>query len=467
MLMSTPKRLAMLAALLVINGCFPMQGQPRTLRLAPATPATPPAAQAILIHASGGPDCRDSVAISVPASNVLEGLRDHIDPACGCRPGSRIAMGVVAQGHAGVFVDSTRLCRFDQGELTVELRPRRNVRVDVWTPNATMLALARDDFANLDWILDFNRTGITIDPVFQKPSALVNGKDFCREEPPREIHTPGVVNLYFGAGTLNQSCGATNSVLVHDLPVLGDAAHEMGHRLGLDNKDRSGEQFENGRTTDHKGFTCANAMWSSSEVLKKFFSPGQAFWMNFGCTSFLNSNGPCLRCEPKESEDVADPPACPIFRLRALGEEQSDEAGECQACSLQQAEQLVRESGRSDLRVVPSNAARLCDVGTLRQRLRDRFLDLERHVTGKPHLALGSRTADQFVERWSRRIGVIITIETTAKAPKDSKEREKGLELLEQVSVQRRFAGNRYLPYAIQKIKHNVYQPRCESGLAK
>jgi hypothetical protein len=418
-------------------------------------------AQVILVRAKGAPDCKESVALPVPASGKVENVRESFESGCGC-PSQRIGLAVLAPGRAGTYVDATSLCRLGNGgfDLTVELRPRRVVRIDVWTPSETMRALAKDDIANLDWILDFNMSGMTIDAVFHPPNPLVaSSEDFCKVDPPAAVFTPGVINLYFGSGTLNQSCGLGTSVLVHDVPVLGDAAHEVGHRLGLSETDLSTDSFSSGHTTDVPGFTCNNVMWEGSDVLKNLYTLGQAFWMNFSCSSYGASGRPCLRCGDSQEPGEAEPAGCAFFRVGLQAE--NSPIAKCSACTLDEAGRLLRASGRTDLRIVRTERSQLCDADILRQRLQERFQALSAHVAGNPRLTMGSKSADQFMARWAERIGVILTIESTAKSAPGSKERAAGIQVLRNLSKQPRYQSSRYIPYSIDRIEKGTYHPRC------
>lgn len=429
----------------------------------------PSAARVLLINAQGE-GCNDTVEL--PGAPRVD-LTGHLGPAC-WQQDSLAGVIVLAKGRAPTYLPGKSLNQTQ--EVTVEMRRRREVRVDVWPKNEELARAARDDLANFDWILDQNRTGITLKPRFHPADEKVSAID-CRNADQLHPAQPGAINLFYGGGEANVNCGgASAAVLVHDIPVLGDVAHEIGHKLGL-NQDDSERHYPNGHTTDLPRFACENVMWQKSEVLKSTLSPGQSAWMGASCSSFLGKQGECLPCaEFVEGDEElglkAQVPrsACPRF---ALG--QPDAEASCRStCSDEDAASIINRLGG---RFVPRDVGRvrLCTQDDLRTALRKRYRELRQHVRNRPDLQLSSGRESKFVNWWMTRIQTILIIESIGDVHRQAKanpenrahleaiERQ-GYEYLQALDENGPLKHSHYLTWARQQISRGTYSPRCEPG---
>jgi len=426
--------------------------------------------QVILVNAqSSNPDqpCRKSVAVAVdpeaPGDISVTGLikvRDHVEEGCWCDdPGAGLA--VLAPGRAVAYFGRDILCApRPEGTLNVELRPRREIRVEVWPRDAKLASLARDELANADWILDKNLTGLALRPHFNKADKEVS-KTTCANAARGGRYVPGVINLYYGVGAGNSagsnlSCGNGPFVLVSDVPSFGDAAHEISHKLGLNIRDHHLD-YPEGHTTGKRGFSCANTMWTRSDTLNHLYTPGQAFWMSLSCTSFAAFQGPCLACTTRDG--AASP--CPPF---VLGQVEEDR--ECPRCTVTEARSIARRvSARtgtpmSDAPAVSPNVQQrpqFCEQSTLESKLRERHAILaQRAAAGE--LKLGLTKVEDFVLEWSARIGVSVIIENISEGGSD---RDEGIRFLEEEFKKGPLKNESYLIYSIEKIRKGRFTKRC------
>src|SRR5262249_8108040 len=152
-----------------------------------------------------------------------------------------------------------RLCHQPSREFLVDMRPKRDVPVRVWVRDADGLPdKAKDDIANADWIYNGQLAGIALRPSFDKigggeesdfqsqlkacfPSAPNKGT-CCSAVLDSDYFVSGTINVYYGFGNGNFSCindPWVPAVFIHDVPVLGDAAHELAHILGLAKNDNN------------------------------------------------------------------------------------------------------------------------------------------------------------------------------------------------------------------------------------
>lgn len=391
-----------------------------------------------------GADCSGSglQRIALPADGKLTlpaGRGDACwqnDPLAG--------LAVLARDRAVAYL---RAAEFDGRDepVVVEMRPRRIVNIVVHPASARMELLARDDLAHTDWIWNRNLAGLTIRARFLPPNAAVENAH-CEK---LLDFVPGEINLYYGAQGQNLSCGFNSAVFVHDVPVLGDAAHELSHRLGLNQLDHSREaSFDNGHTTNQEkaGFGCNNVMWTLTDVLQDQLSPGQAFWMGLACSSFTAHHGPCLAC----AEVAGDPSPCPSF---AVGQEFSGAV--CDACDLPELKLIVGE-------VDTQGRNQFCDRDSLRKALAARFRDLQQNNGLKPV----SRNEREFVERWLAEIQTVLKVESVARLM-EQQDRDRGQALLFELAEKAPREWQRYLRYAADAIRKNPgYRPRCEQGMA-
>ncbi len=432
----------------------------------------PTQARVLLINAAGE-GCNETVELP-GAAEVTIGA--HVnekcwrnDPLTGLGTFDPLAgLMVMAPDRATAYISGKSLVA-RRLAFPVEMRPRREVVIDVWPASPEFALAARDDLANFDWILEKHLTGVALKPRFHPPHSRISQGDPARKIGPincanaesQELYTPGVINLYYGAGEGNQSCGGNSVVLIHNIPVLGDAAHELGHKLGLNQSD-SEAMYNTGHTTGKPRFTDLNAMWEASEILKHELSAGQAAWMGLSCSSFIAFQGACLPCEPNNSGAAGVRSRCPRF---ALGQAEMAESVPV-ACTVEQAKRLLeKQPGR--LVANPENKIRFCTQSELRLRLIERYRQLQRHVQGRPDLPLSTKSETAFVNWWMIRISTIVLIESIWAARQDGLEFDTLQKLFESGPLK----GHTYLNWSRQKISEalhsdgkSVYQPRCETG---
>lgn len=408
---------------------------------APAEPVT------LVLNRWSGDDCSGTgfMRVPLPADGKLTLPADRgarcweDDPLAG--------LAAMARDRAVAYLRASEF----QGEEPVrfEMRPRRIVDVVVHPASARMAELARDDLAHTDWIWNHNLAGLTIRARFLKPDVKVSTASCGSVFEKGNNFVAGVINLYYGARGQNISCGENSAVFVHEVPVLGDAAHELSHRLGLNQLDNHRDpRFDDGHTTNQRGFACNNVMWTLSETLVNQLSPGQAFWMGLSCGSFAAHHGACLSCA--EEEGAASP--CPSFSVG-----QQLELAVCGACIVPEIEKLIGAN------VDTQGRNRLCDRETLRSRLRARYQQL-RNNNG---LKLGSRSERRFVNRWMAEIQTVLMVESVAQL-KDQ-QRTDGIGYLRKVAEDRALSPEKrhYLEYSALKLENIPdYLPRCEQAQA-
>lgn len=260
----------------------------------------------------------------------------HVDKGCWCED-PMAGLAVMAPARASSYVtsllhyrrkDSDAFNRLCFGDLTVQMRPRREVPVVVWTPKErNMPSMAKDDIVNADWIFDKELAGVTLVPDFRElppndfPTCSPGAKqtECCLSMTKKTTFDASALNVYYGKGTRNMACDNAPVIFIYDTPILGDAAHEIGHSLGLDRADNDAkakpktkdtERYPTGHTTEHPDlFGADNVMWEDTHFLRHTLTPGQAFWLSHSCGSFLNFGNACAICD--SSDDGPSP--CPRF----------------------------------------------------------------------------------------------------------------------------------------------------------
>lgn len=303
-------------------------------------------------------------------------------------------------------------------EIRVDLRPKREVPVVVWAGDGEARGMAKDELANLDWIFDKELAGITVRPSYRVLKAPHSLKELlpgcypadsesacCAAVQASQIFDPGALNLYYGAGQSSWTCPDNVAAsFVRDAPILGDAAHELSHALGLKRSDHE-TKYDAGHTDGAAAFDWSNVMWSGTHFLKNSLSPGQAFWLTQSCTSWLGLNNSCLTCVSKDTDAPGTPSRCPPF---SVGAEAAVHTGA--PCSGSPACDVQKTSDSAVLYVPARQKKRIenCDVPTsiykngkaLETQLKDRYSALRQHVRGRGDLALGSATSWDFLRRW-------------------------------------------------------------------
>ena len=404
----------------------------------------------VMLMRATGEGCAGSVmpaAEPLPANGLID-VGKHVQKDCWCAASGRVpaishaGLAVLSQDRSVAYIGGAELCGRDAA-IAIALRPRREITVVVHPSDNDMAKFARDDIAHTDWIYFERMVGLTLRPRFLKPDpavARVTCEEILKSAPG---FVAGEINLYYGAGRQNESCAGTSAVLVHSEPVLGDTAHELSHKLGLNQADNEREYDEGHTTGQQDFFGCNNVMWELSDVLQNHLSPAQAFWMSTSCSSFAAHHGPCLPCS--EDEGAASP--CPPF---ALG--QSKSAAVCDACTLAELQgRVVNTKGRSQL----------CDRTRLRAALRERHRELRRYIAARPYLQLGHRREGEFLDRWIDRIGVALTVQLVAHAP-EGEQRTQGIAYLGQLANNGPERHKQYLLYCQDKITRDPnYRPRC------
>lgn len=466
------RRLALLAFVMAVHAQDPA-GILGALRL---TNVDDPAQLRFVLLNAAGADCQRTVILEgalpfrmpgtppdAPSDAAEVQIAPHVESGCWTRQ-DLSGLLVMAPNRAVAFVPGAYL-NLGLTNYHVELRPPRDLVIEVWPAAEEYVAAARDDLANLDWLLESQRAGLRLRPQFH-PVKESPGKISCDTAPFQKSYRKGVINLYYGAGRSNESCIDNSAVLIHNIPVLGDAAHEIGHKLGLNQAD-SERPYDAGHTTNQPGFTCDNIMWTLSEVLKHDLSLGQAAWLGLSCNSYLGAQGACLRCVPVgENGQVASP--CPRFSLRPP--EVTEPPSACPfSCPIEAAKKLLER--QPSLQVPnPDGRLRLCTRSDLRRRLLDRFAQLSAHVRTRSDLALSTNRQDVFVASWMDRIATIITIDaiwTDCRLDQQSGRpiaNPAELRYLEDQFRHGPLKNHDYLMYARDKLNQGVYAPRCDSG---
>ena len=424
-------------------------------------------AKVMLINA-GGPKCRDSVLlsdddpkvwtrISTPHTSPLIALLKKKDPNasaqafnvniashapenvkdCWCGNGDgwkaeQAGLAVMAPGKAIAYFPNQqrsagfRLCVEPKLDFIVNLRSRREVPVMVWVRDGNDIPeMAKDDIANTDWVLDKQLTGITLRPTFSgkmsedffkaqlKSCYTVNPNDpddhkaCCQEVARSDIFDPASINVYYGVGSGNFTCLQSPTVpasFIHDVPILGDAAHELSHALGLSQQDSDPEScYSTGHTSplapakSETNFSCGNVMWEGTHYLKSELSPGQAFWMSQSCSSFVGRNSACLSCS--DQHGAASP--CPLFSLGHSEPKSSPCVNNTVLAEKILVPRHLDESVSCDL---PHTT--YADGLKLEAELSARYDALKAHVKKRPDLALGALYKGHFLRMWEPNIAL-------------------------------------------------------------
>ena len=379
--------------------------------------ANPAGAKIILINAAGahttdadGEHCSESRVLPLssgmydPKSGVLR-IGSFVDSGCWCAD-PMAGLAVLAPDRAVAYFGNTRkragdprlLCT-NKSSFTVYMRRRREVEVHVWSPDSRLNGLAKDEVLNADWIFSKELAGVTLRPMFDKQNREELAKLTCENAAGSTFFQPGAINVYYGLGLDNHTCDTSDIVFIHQIPVLGDLAHELGHALGLFQTDNQEPKKINGHITDIAPFSCENVMWMRTQYLKNSLSPGQAFWMSQSCKSFLAFSGSCLSCSPESGA----PSPCPPFTLGG------SPAAACPAHPVSPGEKLIAPFIDKLLKLqAGTNHSPVTDVPTsvyesrklLATELSRRYNALKLHAHGRPELAQGSVTRAIFVLNW-------------------------------------------------------------------
>lgn len=382
--------------------------------------------------------------------DYLVRIRGKVEHGCWCNnplagiavhaPGLAVAYRSAHPRYARQAVNTVNLlCPdrsfLDEGEtlpeITIRMRDKRDVPVMVWVPDqGNFESMARDEIANADWIYETALAGITLHPVFTKtpvtappeapkdpvmPSCSSDNRDDCCLAVTRSpFFDPGAINIYYGNGSRNFSCNGVPAVFIHDRPILGDVAHELGHQLGLNQSDHSPEQlaktppanfFEQGHTTFAKQFSCDNVMFEDTHFLKNSLSLAQAFWISQNGGSFVNQNSATFAC----ADNTAKESACPLFVVGAK---------EPQQCLTTPAVMIPQclDGNPFATRDLPASTYRT--GREIEQALDERYKLLKAHAKGKGDLRLGAIGRGDFKDHWAPLIAINLT------HPKPATERE-------------------------------------------
>ena len=425
-------------------------------------------AKVMLINAKG-PKCRDSVVLSEGAAwtrlaeaGLSQGralpkagpriynveIASQLPPeskACWCGDGGddwkaeEAGLAVMAPGKAVAYFPNRPhakgflLCSESQFGFTVNMRALREVPVTVWAREGNHIpSMAKDDIANADWVFDKQLAGVTLKPMFHtvkeedfrrdlplcfpdNPQDPINRAACCQQVSLSEMFNAGAVNVYYGVGAENFTCILSPTVpasFIHDVPVLGDAVHEIGHALGLSQKDTDPAGFDTGHTspvdtpkTAEGDFSCSNVMWEATHFLKADLSVGQAFWMSQSCGSFAGRNGACLACSDKPG--AASP--CPRFSLGHSDTVSSPcvkravEVGHNQ--TLVPRHQLSKSGAEEPASCdIPRTTYR--DGPKMEADLTSRYDALKAHVRSRPDLRLGAVSRGEFLDHWEPQVAL-------------------------------------------------------------
>ena len=449
-------------------------------------------AKVILInarHGGGGEhSCRDSSVVPLDeagASDVeplslfkgrqarktfILDIARRVEAGCWCED-DKAGLAVLAPGKAIAYIANNkrekqprRLCTHPEGGLTVDLRARREVSVQVWAAKRGAIpSMARDDIANADWIYNKSLAGITLRPVFRevKEDDLKTALSACFPKPDEkkccatvadsDFFEPGAINVYYGIGSGNFSCdkGTPAASFIHDLPILGDAAHEMSHLLGLFEKDPppAAKHATGHITDDTKNFGCENVMWTKTHFLKDELTLGQAFWISLSNLSFLGKSGANLACA-----DDATP--CPRFSLR----ETETFKSRCEA----------NEVSKDNVAIWAQDAERVsCDPPSstyenarkLEDALNARYDQLKRHVRGRDDLRLGAVIKGEFLDHWTGEFALNVTaLSALEKSGKSRKETEKERNRILETAVPRHFRRGFHVEEHLEEVRRNLAQ---------
>lgn len=395
----------------------------------------PAGAQIILINATGKHTTEDGVEhcsesrvlpLNLQMYDPKTGMArigSQVDEGCWCRD-PMAGLAVLAPNRAVAYFPNTRkrpndpllLCT-NRSSFTVFMRRRREVDVRVWSPSGHLQTLARDEIVNADWIFSKELAGVTFTPMFDKENKDELANLNCENAAVSTHFQPGAINVYYGIGLENHTCNSGDIIFIHQVPVLGDLAHELGHALGLFQNDNQAPTKSDGHITGIDPFACDNVMWMHTQYLKNTLSAGQAFWMSQSCKSFLAFSGSCLSCSPEPDS----PSPCPPF---ALGMR----VGSCTAHVVAPGEKLLAPIFASLHKQLGDSGAPVADVPTsvyptrktLSAELSKRYNALKLHAHGHPELTLGSVSRAGFVFNWDPdfQVPVVPPRQPTAKPAK-------------------------------------------------
>jgi hypothetical protein len=363
-------------------------------------------------------------------------IATHVARGCWCKD-DKAGIAVLAPGKAIAYIANIqrgslplRLCIPSQAGLTVDMRPRREVMVQVWAARQNDIpSMAKDDIANAEWIYNNALAGITLRPVFRevRPEDLKTALPECFPKPNEtkccaaladsDFFEPGSLNVYYGLGTGNFSCrkGAPAASFVHDVPVLGDAAHEMSHILGLFQDDAVDNHSAGHTSGDKEKFGCENVMWDGTHFLKDELTPGQAFWISLSTLSFVGKAGANLNC----AEDADSKSPCPLF---SLGHDDSYESS-CKLKEFEKKDLVVLEHREKDLVSCDLPLSTYENGRQLEDALRVRYDQLKRHVRGREDLQLGAITKGEFLDHWltnfAWNLTDLVSLDASNKTPRE------------------------------------------------
>ncbi|MGH9720040.1 MAG: hypothetical protein ACRD8O_07490 [Bryobacteraceae bacterium] len=479
-----------LSALALLTGAFAHGEMPAKIQINNLEAG---ASSTVLFAGAKGLKCDKDSFLNI-GSSVPVDLPTDIAPrcwSCSTPDPDVLRVGVFSRGRALQAFSMERLCKNPGPTLNIDLKDRKKLVVHVWLafgrefPRPNLDGMARDEIINTDWVLNENRTGLTLDAIVRELPKTEDVSIDCDVATKSSTFFDGsVLNVYYGRDK-NRACRQAPIVYTQaGGGVLGDLTHEIAHSLGLHDGDHRNE-YEGGHVNDVPGFNCTNTLFVASDILEHSLSLGQAFWMNFNRAPSSIAASPGVPCATK----VKEPSKCiPIStntttRMRERAIERlslppgARESERCRACSVTQVKNLLK--GRADRTSALVGRPRHCTQESVDELLTGRFTKLQEHAgkyrlsirvgapsdPGSQALRLGSSSASEFRRQWRLNTAISIAAGAFGKdlaKTKSNAKLDEYLGYLRAAVGQGSIYGNQpYLKQIIAQFEKQGFNVRC------